>query len=88
MDLPLWAIDERRSLLNEAKEYRHLSPEERGKLLAAACRSAARMLRSRPDRDLVLERRDPLPESSVRALEKLRRTSTHHKDRGDDRKEA
>jgi hypothetical protein len=40
MDLPLWVVDERESLLREAAaEYRNLSPEDRGHLLAVACRA-------------------------------------------------
>jgi len=84
MELPRWVEDERDSLLREVADYRDLSPEERGRLLAAACRAAARVLRSRPDRDLALETLDPLPESTIKALARLRREAQRGQDRGHD----
>jgi hypothetical protein len=60
-------------LRGEIELYGGLTIEERARLLAAACRAGARMLRSRPDAERVAEFLDPLPESSVRALARLRR---------------
>ena len=71
--LPRWVIDDRESVEREAMAYRQMAPEERLKLLAAACRGAARLLRLRGDRERVLRYVEPLPESSQRALERLRR---------------
>jgi hypothetical protein len=56
----------------EAAFYRGLSAADRARLLAAACRAGARMLRSRPDAQRIAEFVDPLPESSIRALAHLR----------------
>ena len=78
--LPGWAVDDETAIRREASRYRGLSVEERAQLTAMACRSAARQLRARPDREQLLAYRDPLPESSVRALARLRvrhRESVH-----------
>ncbi|MFO8072413.1 MAG: hypothetical protein R6V85_11115 [Polyangia bacterium] len=71
--LPEWMDDDAESVRAEAASYREMSPEQRLVLLAAACRAAARMLRSRPDAEDMLSHRDPLPRSSQKALERLRR---------------
>jgi hypothetical protein len=73
--LPGWVTDNRTAVAREAAPYRGLSAEARTRATAAACRAAARQLASRPDRERVLEFRDPLPESSSAALEKLRRAA-------------
>lgn len=70
--LPKWVVDNRTSVEREAAAYRHLTPQARGRATAAACRSAARQLASRPDRARLLEYRDPLPESTVAILRRLR----------------
>jgi hypothetical protein len=56
----------------EAEPYRDLTDEERASRLKAACRTAARLLEGREDRQAILARRDRLPESSVRLLARLR----------------
>ena len=71
--LPGWVVSDAESVRSEAEPYRDLTPEQRGALLAAACRAAARLLRARDDAAAVLAHRDPLPESTIRALERLRR---------------
>ncbi len=70
--LPRWVTENAQSLRDEARDYVGLTPSERGTLLAAACRAGAKLLRARPDAARLLERVDPLPESSERALERLR----------------
>jgi hypothetical protein len=70
--LPAWAVDNRSAVAREAAPYRGLTPAERVSALAAACRAAARQLATRPDRQRLLEYRDPLPESSVVVLRGLR----------------
>ena len=60
-------------LRGEIDLYGGLTIEERARLLAAACRAGARMLRSRSDAERVADFFDPLPESSIRALARLRR---------------
>lgn len=56
----------------EAEEYGALTPEQRAYLLVAACRAGAKLLRSLPDPERIAAYVDPLPESSVRALARLR----------------
>jgi hypothetical protein len=56
----------------EAEEYGPLSVEQRGKLLASACRAAGDILRARADAQVALDYVDPLPESTQRALARLR----------------
>lgn len=70
--IPRWAVDNRTAVQREAAPYRGLTPEQRAQAVAAACRAAARQLAERPDRQRLVEYRDPLPESSVAALRRLR----------------
>ncbi|HEX6241633.1 MAG TPA: hypothetical protein VFZ61_12085 [Polyangiales bacterium] len=72
MSLPGWVIDNASSLREEAAPYVALAASERARMLAAACRAGARLLRARPDAARVLDHVDPLPESSERALARLR----------------
>ncbi len=71
--LPGWVEDDAESVRAEAAPYIGMTPEERARHLKAACRAAARMIRSRADAERVLAFEDPLPDSSRRALERLRR---------------
>ena len=71
--LPGWVIDNKTSVDEEAAPYRNMKPSQRADLMAAACRAAMRLLDVREDRERVLRHVDPLPESSVRALARLRR---------------
>ncbi|MCA9530115.1 MAG: hypothetical protein KC543_08260 [Myxococcales bacterium] len=61
------------SLADEVREYREMTPAQRAAALRAVCRAGARMALSRPDAERVLCHRDRLPDSSVRALARLRR---------------
>lgn len=70
--LPPWVVDNRTAVAREAAPYRALTPAERAQALAAACRAAARQLAARPDRQRLVEYRDPLPRSSVIILRRLR----------------
>jgi hypothetical protein len=70
--LPPWVTDNRTAVAREAEPYRGLSTEARWHATAAACRAAARQLSQRPDRARILAFRDPLPESTVRILQRLR----------------
>ena len=56
----------------EASFYRSLSFAQRAELLAAACRAAAALLRAHPHPDRAASYVDPLPESTVVALTRLR----------------
>jgi hypothetical protein len=70
--LPKWAVDDRTAVAREAEPYRGWTPEQHARAVAAACRAAARQLASRPDRERIVDYRDPLPPSSVAALRLLR----------------
>ena len=48
------------------------TPEQRLKIVAALCRDTITLLNMNPHRDAVLAMREPLPESTVRALARLR----------------
>lgn len=71
MQLP-WKIDEAASIAADVAEYRGMSPEGKLALVAAACRSAMKLLAARDDAERALSHRDPLPDSSLRALARLR----------------
>jgi hypothetical protein len=70
--LPGWVVDNAESVRREAEPYRTMTPAGRAALLAAALRSAMRLLRCRSDARAALDHSDPLPESSLRALARLR----------------
>jgi hypothetical protein len=76
MKLPGWVVDNRTAVAREAAPYRRLSPLERLRLTAIACRGSARQLAARPDRRRLLDHLDPLPASTVAALDRLRRART------------
>lgn len=67
-----WKVDPIVDVLEEAARYASMTPNERGALVASACRGAAALLAARPDARRALEWRDPLPESSERVLARLR----------------
>ena len=71
--LPAWVVDDQTSVRNEAAPYRRMSPEQRAFHMALACRAAAKLLLVREDRQRVLDHVDPLPDSAVSALARLRR---------------
>ena len=70
--LPGWVVDNRTAVAREAERYRGMTAEEHGRATAAACRAAARQLARRSDRERVLGYRDPLSESSMELLRRLR----------------
>jgi hypothetical protein len=70
--LPPWVVDNRTAVAREAAPYRAMSPDDRLQATAVACRSAARQLRSRRDRERLLAYCDPLPESTIATLKRLR----------------
>lgn len=70
--LPGWIISNQESVRREAAPYRDMSPERRLALGAVAARSVMNVAFIATDRDTVLGYRDPLPESSRRALDLLR----------------
>lgn len=66
------AIPDELDPAREAEFYRSLTPRERAELLIAVCRAGAALLRSRADAERAASYADPLPESTVRALARLR----------------
>ena len=70
--LPAWVVDNRTAVAREAAPYRGLTPAQRAQAVASACRAAARQLATRPDRQRLIEYRDPLPSSSAALLRRLR----------------
>jgi len=67
-----YRIPREKGLEAEIEYYRSLTQAERADLLVAACKAGAVILLSRPDAERVAAYQDPLPESSVRALARLR----------------
>jgi hypothetical protein len=70
--LPKWVVDNRTSVARETARYRDMTDDDRWRATAAACRAAARQLATRPDRDRILDYRDPLPPESTALLARLR----------------
>lgn len=73
--LPKWVVDDQTSIEREAAPWRGRPPEAHQRATAAACRAAARQLAQRADRERLLAFRDPLPESTLAALRRLRATA-------------
>ena len=71
-ELPGWVVDHRTSVLQKVEPYRHKTPEERARDLWDVCEAAAQLLVLNRNRKKVLAMQDPLPESTVRALARLR----------------
>lgn len=72
LTLPGWIVSNEESVRREAAPYRDMTPERRLALGAMASRSALRLALATTNRAIVLDYRDPLPESSSRAFERLR----------------
>ena len=70
--LPGWVVDPKVSLREKCEPYRHMTPEERARDLWDVCAAAAQLLSLNPNRSRVLSLVDPLPESTRRALARLR----------------
>ncbi len=67
-------IDPVADVFDTVSMYRDMTLEERGKLLAALCRSAIQIVVCRPDRDAVLAFQDPMsPEAEATWLALIRR---------------
>lgn len=81
--LPGWVVDDVASVREEVAEWVDLTPAERWKLAILCSRDAIRAIRAGGDAERVLGLQDPLSESSVAALERLRRESGWGRPRGD-----
>jgi hypothetical protein len=71
--LPAWVVDDVTSVREEVKEWRGLTAAQRWRLARACAKDALWAARASGMVDRILDRVDPLPESSLRALERLRR---------------
>jgi hypothetical protein len=71
--LPGWVVDDVESVHQEVRHLRGTTPQERWQM-AIACAEDALWALSLSDRaEQALTRRDPLPESTIAALQRLRR---------------
>jgi hypothetical protein len=70
--LPGWIVDNATSVREEVAPYVDLRIEERWRATQRCCRAAAAMLRFNRNPERALAYRDPLPESTLRELARLR----------------
>jgi hypothetical protein len=70
--LPGWVIDDVASVREEVEEWLGTTEAERWHLAKACARDAIWAIRASGMAGRILEHVDPLPESTVRALERLR----------------
>jgi hypothetical protein len=71
--LPGWVVDDVTSVREEVAEWKQLSPSERWRLARACSRDAMWAARASGMRQRILDQLDPLPSSTLDALERLRR---------------
>jgi len=64
----------RHTVDDEVERMRGLTPEERVAIVAKVCRSALRVLSLNPKWEKVLATRDPVPQSTRQAWQRLRAT--------------
>jgi len=70
--LPGWVISNHESVEREAAQYRDMTVEQRLEILAGLCRTVPKLLEMNSQREFVIAYRAPLPQSSQRALARLR----------------
>lgn len=68
-----WLADESALLRHEVERYAAMTPEQRAEHVDALCEAGAALLAAHPRLDAVKAWREPLPESTVRILQKLRK---------------
>jgi hypothetical protein len=71
--LPGWVVDDVASVRQEVRDWVGTTPEQRWRLAILCSRDAMWAVRAGGNRDRVLGHADPLPESTVVALARLRR---------------
>lgn len=71
--LPAWVIDDVASVRAEVAEWAGLTSQERWRLARLCARDAMWAARASGNPTRILDSVDPLPESTVVALERLRR---------------
>ena len=70
--LPGWVVDDVTSVREEVAEWANMSPAERWRLARVCSRDAMWAARASGMRQRILDQVDPLPSSSIEALERLR----------------
>ena len=73
--LPGWIVDDVASVRAEVAEWRGLSDAERWQLAIVWTRDAMWAVRASGNAQRILEVVDPVPDSTVRALARLRRSA-------------
>lgn len=69
---PKWVLTNEQSVWREVERYRKMTPSERAELLFAVCRDAETLARVGGREEFCHRWQDPLPESSVQLLARLR----------------
>jgi hypothetical protein len=70
--LPGWVVDDATSVRREVQEWVGTTPAERWRLAVLCSRDAMWAIQASRDPQRLLDWEDPLPESSVAALSRLR----------------
>ncbi len=70
--LPGWVVDDVTSVREEVKEWAGTTPAERWRMAQMCARDAMWAIRASGMAQRILDQVDPLPESTVRALQRLR----------------
>lgn len=73
--LPGWVVNDSTSVREEVAEWAGLSPAERWRLAVLCSRDALWAASASGHRERILAHVDPLPESTLVALDRLRRQS-------------
>ena len=73
--LPGWVVDEDASVRAEVAEWRGLSPSQLWRLAELCARDAMWAARASGQPQRILDHVDPLPETTIAALTRLRRRS-------------
>jgi len=73
--LPGWVVDDVTSVRDEVAEWRAMTPAERWRLAILCSRDVMWAARASRDPERILDRIDPLPDSTVAALARLRRSA-------------
>ena len=71
--LPGWVVDDATSVRDEVAEWRDLTPSQRWQLAKLCGRAAMWAVRASGNPQRILDHVDPLPDSTVAALARLRR---------------
>lgn len=73
--LPGWVVDDDTSIREEAAEWAGLTPAQRWRLATLCARDVMWAARASGAPERVLDHTDPLPESTVAVLARLRRAA-------------